>query len=196
PTGAAIIKFLNPFIQLPSMRDIKTAYGPGEKEFNNPNVLRLSISEIDNEVESILVVETNIDDMSSEYLGIEFQNKLMEAGAIDFWFTQIIMKKGRPGLKLNVLSNENKFSEVKDFIFKYTSTIGLRYYSVDKINLERKTEKVETEFGNFKIKVSTLSDGTQKIKPESSELLRASFEKEINQNILNHKIVGKYEKEN
>lgn len=196
PTGAAIIKYLSPFVKVPSMKDIKTAYGPGEKEFTNPNLLRLSISEIDDNSNDIIVIETNIDDMNSEYLGIEFQEKLLKTGAIDFWFTQIIMKKGRPGLKLSVLCNQNKFKEVVQFIFKFTSTIGLRYYNVNRIELKRKTDELETEYGRFRIKTSTLSDGTEKNKLESQELLKTSFEKGINQSILNQKIIGKYEKDN
>lgn len=196
PTGAAIIKYLNPSIKMTSMKDIKTAYGPGEKKFTNPNVLRLSISEIDDNSNSVIVIETNIDDMNSEYLGLEFQENLLKTGAIDFWFTQVIMKKGRPGLKLSILSNQNKFDAVVQFVFKFTSTIGLRYYNVDRIELERKTEEVESELGNFKIKTSTLSDGTKKVKLESSDLLKTSFEKGINQNTLNQQILGKHEKEN
>ena len=81
-------------------------------------------------------------------------------------------------------------------MFKVTSTIGLRFYSVDRVELERKTEEIKSEFGNFKIKTSTLSDGTRKVKLESSDLLKTSFEKGINQNTLNQNIIGKHEKEN
>lgn len=45
PTGAAIIKYLNPKVEQIPLKDIVTAYGAGEKEFKSPNLLRLSICE-------------------------------------------------------------------------------------------------------------------------------------------------------
>ena len=58
------------------------------------------------------MVETNIDDMSSELLGNEFQENLMKAGAFDFYYTQIIMKKGRPGVLVSVFVTDKKLQDV------------------------------------------------------------------------------------
>ncbi len=197
PTGAAIIKYLNPKTELPSMLDLSTSYGTGEKDFNIPNVLRLSVSELlDSPKNEIIVIEANIDDGNNEYLGIEFQDKLLESGALDFYFAQIIMKKGRPGLLLNVICKKRKFKDVTDYILNFSSTIGLRYYSSGKISLDRKAEEIETEYGKFRIKVSRKPDGTNKIKPESEDVLRISFEKQINPNTLSQLVIGQYEKDN
>ena len=74
PTGAAILKYLNPEFIIPPLVEEKTAYGPGEKEFSHPNVLRLSRCKTDAEIqENIFMIETNIDDMSPEILGTDFQ---------------------------------------------------------------------------------------------------------------------------
>lgn len=193
PTGAAIIKYLNPKTVLPSMMDVCTAYGTGEKDFKNPNVLRLSIAELSEIPKNeMIVVEANIDDNSSEYLGIEFQDKLMNAGAIDFYFSQVIMKKGRPGLVLSVICSEDSFENVTDLILNFTSTIGLRYYKVNRIVVDRKIEEVETEFGKFRVKVSTMPNGEEKLKPESEDILRVAQEKNINPNTLAQKIIESY----
>lgn len=106
------------------------------------------------------------------------------------------MKKARPGLLLSVICKKRNFKEVKDYILNFTTTIGLRYYSADKIGLERKAEEIETEYGKFRIKVSRNPDGTSKIKPESEDVLRISFEKQINPNTLSQLIIGQYEKDN
>jgi len=179
PTGAAIIKYLNPKVEQIPMTDIKTAYGAGEKEFKTPNLLRLSICEIADEENELFVVESNIDDGNAEFLGIEFQNKLLETGAIDFYLSQVIMKKGRPGLLLHIICNKNNFGPVTDFILKFTSTIGLRYYKVDRIELNRKNETINTE-----------------VKPESSDILNHALKNNINPNELSLKIRGAYDKDN
>lgn len=195
PTGAAIIKYLNPKVEQIPLVDLKTVYGVGEKEFKVPNLLRLSICEISAKENELYVIETNIDDSNGEFLGIEFQNKLLETGAIDFYLSQVIMKKGRPGLLLSIICNKNNFEPLTDFVLKFTSTIGLRYYKVNRIELERKNEKIDTDFGRFGIKVAKLSNNSLKVKPESSDVLKYAFEKNINPNELSNKIRGDYEKD-
>lgn len=196
PTGAAIIKYLNPKVEQIPMTDIATAYGVGEKEFKTPNLLRLSICEIPVAENELYVIETNIDDGNGEFLGIEFQNKLLELGVIDFYLSQVIMKKGRSGLLLHVICYKNNFEPVTDFILKFTSTIGLRYYKVNRIELERKIEQIDTENGRFGIKVTTLPDGSVKVKPESSDILKYAIKNNLNPNNLSLKIRGTYEKDN
>ncbi len=197
PTGAAIIKYLKPITQVPKMKDIRTSYGAGEKVFENPNVLRLSISEVDEiEKNEVVVIEANIDDMNSEHLGSEFQSNLLENGALDFYFTQVIMKKGRPGIVLNIICKEDKFNNVSEFILKFTSTIGLRYYITNRIELERNIEDIEIDLGKFRIKTTTLPDGSKKIKPDSEEILKVAYQKNINPNLITQEIIGKYEKDN
>ena len=146
PTGAAIIKYLNPKFEQVALKDLITSYGVGEKEFKIPNLLRLSICETSTSPEEeMYVLEANIDDGNTEFLGIEFQDKLLEVGAIDFFLSQIIMKKGRPGVLLSVLCSKSKFEDVSDFILTFTTTIGLRYYSVRKKMLKRENKEIETD---------------------------------------------------
>ncbi|MBK8944440.1 MAG: nickel pincer cofactor biosynthesis protein LarC [Ignavibacteriae bacterium] len=196
PTGAAIIKYLNPcFEQIPTI-DIKTAYGPGEKDFITPNLLRLSISEINEEKENLINIETNIDDIQNEYLGIEFQNKLFENGAIDFYISQVIMKKGRPGNLLSIICKKNNLENIANFLFNSTSTIGLRYYPIERIELERNVNVIDTEFGKFHVKISKAPNGIEKVKPESEEILKYALENNIDPKIISNKIIGNYEKDN
>ncbi len=58
------------------------------------------------------------------------------------------------------------------------------------------TEEIETEWGRFGIKISVLPNESKKVKPDSDELLKIAYKKNINPNIMNHKIIGKYEKDN
>lgn len=193
PTGAAIIKYLDPKIEQVFLADIKVSYGSGEKDFISPNTLRLSLCEKSKNENEVFVIETQMDDFNSEYLGLEFQNKLFELGILDFYFTQIIMKKGRPGLLLTVLCKSSNFDKVTDFLLSFTTSIGLRYKQVKRIELARSIEKVDTEFGTFQVKVSKLKDGKFKIKPEADELMNYSIKNNTNPDNISQIIRGTYE---
>ncbi|MEN8187351.1 MAG: nickel pincer cofactor biosynthesis protein LarC, partial [Bacteroidota bacterium] len=147
PTGAAILKYLNPDFNVPSLKTSKIAYGPGEKDFISPNVLRLSLCKEHKKSDELYILETNIDDMSSEFLGIDFQEGLFKNGATDFYFTPVHMKKGRSGLLLSCTVEENKIQLLSDFVLENTSTIGVRYYPVERNTLKREIREYKTEYG-------------------------------------------------
>jgi uncharacterized protein (TIGR00299 family) protein len=171
PTGAAILRYLDPDFQIPVLVNEKIAYGPGEKDFKIPNVLRLSLCKTTYRQGSITMVQTNIDDMSGEFLGIEFQNKLFELGALDLYFEQVIMKKGRPGVVLNVLVKKENLNQVTDYIFQQTTTIGIRYFEVQRLKLEREIREIDTAYGRIKWKETNLPGKKQKRgKPESRDV--------------------------
>jgi uncharacterized protein (TIGR00299 family) protein len=180
PTGAAILKYLNPDFNIPALIEEKTGYGPGEKNFNHPNVLRLSVCKLKSEnPENIFLVETNIDDMSSEVIGLDFQQQLLEKGALDFYFTQVIMKKGRPGLLVSVLVNKKNVSSISDFILENTTSIGLRYYPVSRNILNRDIKEINTSLGKIKVKEVVLPSGKKRITPEYDSCATIAKEKKI-----------------
>lgn len=176
PTGAAILKYLQPDFEIPVLREMKTSYGPGEKDLEIPNTLRLSLCENEKGKDNIIVIQTNIDDLSGEYLGLEFQQKLLDEGALDFYIQQVIMKKGRPGIVLTVLTPESRLKKIGAFILENTSSIGMRYYSVDRMELERYNIDIETEFGKVKAKEVILPSGKKRVKPENDDIFRISRE--------------------
>ncbi len=174
PTGAAILKYLNPDFNIPVLIDEKIGYGPGEKDFPIPNLLRLSLCKTGSRGEKIIVMQTNIDDMSAEYLGVEFQEKLFDIGALDIYYEQVIMKRGRPGVVLNVLAKREKVDEIADCIFLNTTSIGIRYHEADRFELAREVREVKTRFGIVKVKETTLPGDLKRIKPESRDILDIS----------------------
>lgn len=191
PTGAAILKYLQPVFEIPVLKEMKTSYGPGEKDLEIPNTLRLSLCENENRKDKIVVIQTNIDDLSGEYLGLEFQQKLLDHGALDFYIQQVIMKKGRPGIILTVLVPENSLKKIGDFILENTTSIGLRFFPVERIELQRQNIEIETKFGRVKVKEVTLSSGQKRVKPENDELIRISKETGITPLEITHQITGK-----
>ncbi|MCB9219500.1 MAG: nickel pincer cofactor biosynthesis protein LarC [Ignavibacteriales bacterium] len=196
PTGAAIINYLQPKRNCSDLIDIKTSYGAGEKNFNAPNVLRVSLCKKENISNELIVVEANIDDGNNEHLGVEFQNRLFEFGAIEFYYSQILMKKGRPGILLTVICKQENFNSITDFVLNFSTTIGLKYFTVNRIELKREIVNVETEYGIFRVKISYTPNGEKKIKPESEDVLNYAIKNNLNPKTLSQKILGAYEKGN
>ena len=85
---------------------------------------------------SIMQIEANIDDMNPEYYG-GLLECLLAAGALDAWLTPIIMKKGRPGIILSAIAPEEKQEAVIEYLFKNTTTLGVRYSKKERKVLER-----------------------------------------------------------
>ncbi len=180
PTGAAIIKTLSSdFIDLPLMQIKKIGIGAGSKNFKNwPNILRIIIGDISNIVAEekdsmITVIETNIDDMNPQIFEYVIEG-LYKAGALDVYLTQVIMKKGRPGIVLTVLCENEKRNDLIKIILRETSTIGLRFYEAKRRILERKIEKVNIGSEEIKTKVSRLGEDIFKITPEYEDCKRVA----------------------
>ncbi|TAL25084.1 MAG: nickel pincer cofactor biosynthesis protein LarC [Nitrospirae bacterium] len=178
PTGAAIVKELaSNFGNIPEMSIGKIGVGAGSKDFKHKaNVLRIFTGEskkqrAERREQKITVIETNIDDMNPQIYEYVMK-KLFKAGALDVFLTQVIMKKGRPGIKLSVLCNDSDKDNLMKIIFEETTTIGLRFYSVGRKTLGREIKKLDTKFGKINFKLSKLGDKTIRITPEYEDCKR------------------------
>ena len=100
------------------------------------------------------------------------------------------MKKGRPGLKLSTLVRESQREAVCDFILENTTTIGVRYYPVERKELGREALSLETQYGAVKAKKVTTPSGKTRIKAEYDDLQRIAAEKEISVLRLKQEIEG------
>lgn len=178
PTGAALISSLAAgFGPMLDMQILKAGVGAGDKEFKEqPNILRMFIGEKSEKKqgsgdrgqgtkESITVIETNIDDMNPQVYEYVME-KMFKAGALDVFLTPIIMKKGRPGIKLSVLCNEDKRDVMSEIILKETTSIGLRFYRADRKTLQREITSIDTKYGRMRVKKSRLGKEIQKASPE------------------------------
>lgn len=170
PTGAAIIRWLNPDFDPPALTTDSIAYGPGEKNFVGANVLRVSLVKARAEEATFHVIETNIDDSSPEYLGGPFQADLLAAGATDFTLCPVTMKKGRSGILLSVLVESAQLESVSDFLLENTTTIGVRTWPVSRRTLERRTVTIETDHGVIQAKEVTTPSGHTRLKIEHDDL--------------------------
>ncbi len=180
PTAAAILKNISGgFGGIPDMVVESTGYGTGSMDFEEvPNLLRIIVGRVDGSPERLLCLETNIDDMDPQIYDY-IMDRLFEVGAIDCFLTPIHMKKGRPGILLNVLSSYEHRDAVIDRIFEETTTLGIRSYEVDRFCLERLEEVVSTPSGEITLKVSFRNGRRLNAKPEYEDCKRIAADKGV-----------------
>lgn len=116
--------------------------------------------------------------MNPELYGY-MMNKLFELGASDVYFTPIIMKKSRPAIKLTVLSSSERLNKIEECILKETTTLGIRKYSVDKVMLEREIQKIQTKYGEVRVKNAYYDGEIIKSKPEYEDCKNIALDKNI-----------------
>jgi pyridinium-3,5-bisthiocarboxylic acid mononucleotide nickel chelatase len=183
PTGAAILAVLGTeFKSLPRINIEKTAYGIGQKQNPAvPNVLRVFIGETEEQGETghdALRIECNIDDMNPEFFEY-ISEKLFAAGASDVFLSNIIMKKGRPGIMLNIICENDAAEKMKYILFTESTTLGIRTFPFRKDTLERKFGSVHTKFGEIRVKRSYHNGLEVSAKPEYEDCKRIAIEKDV-----------------
>ncbi len=173
PTGAAIIATVcESFGPMPEMTLQKTAYGAGTRDYDYfPNVLRLMIGESggDNGESKLLLIETNLDDISAQTLGYAME-RAFAAGALDCWFTPIQMKKNRPATMLSILCDCGLKEPMLDILYTETTTLGARVSEVGRDCLSRNLIRVRTRFGEIDVKVAKYKGQVVSAKPEFDQL--------------------------
>jgi pyridinium-3,5-bisthiocarboxylic acid mononucleotide nickel chelatase len=177
PTGAVLITSCATF-QRPDMTLLKTGYGAGHKDFPNwPNILRVWIGDLkSNPMERDLVMmETNIDDMSPQVFGY-LMEKLLAEKALDVWFTPIQMKKNRPAVMLSVLANASDEAGLSNLILEETSTLGIRIRPVARHIASREIHEFDSSLGRVKAKVKRLAGSILDISPEYEDCRRIAQE--------------------
>lgn len=147
------------------------------EEFKNPEIRNNPKAENQETKDTIIKMETNIDDCSGEVLGFVME-RLMKAGARDVHYVPVFMKKNRPAWVLNVICKEEDMEMLQNIIFEETTTIGIRYSRMERTILPRETRTLPTPWGEVLAKVCTLN-GKEQLYPEYESVAQLSREKEI-----------------
>jgi uncharacterized protein (TIGR00299 family) protein len=182
PTGAALLRTLSRrFGALPRMVVSAVGYGAGDDRPGPvPNALRVILGETmatatdgAGPTETVLVLETSIDDMSPQWLG-NLMDRLFEAGALDVSFTPVVMKKSRPGQEVRVLAPPSAEAAVTRALFAESTTFGIRRTAAERIVLAREHHPVETPGGTVRVKVGRLAGEILSATPEYEDLRAAA----------------------
>jgi uncharacterized protein (DUF111 family) len=158
---------------------IKTGFGAGTKEFaDRANALRIIIADVERVDgagrEQLIQLACDIDDMTPEYLAA-VADRVLSDGALDVVLVPVIMKKGRPGVRLEVLCSPKSAASLEAMILSETSTIGVRRTEVSRIALPRRISAVAVFGESVNVKFVTLPDGTMRAKPEFDDVMRVAL---------------------
>ncbi|MBU1087871.1 MAG: nickel pincer cofactor biosynthesis protein LarC [Candidatus Omnitrophica bacterium] len=184
PTGAVLLSFLTEQVSnMPIMSVQKIGYGAGTYESADlPNALRIVIGKADKIAgpdSSITVIETNIDDT----LGLNFDllfERLFKTGALDVFTCSIMMKKQRPGILLQIQTEEKDLEQIIKLVFEETSTIGIRINKVVRRKLNRKTLNLRTDYGIIvRVKIAFSDDQVFNIAPEYEDCKAIAIKKSL-----------------
>jgi len=182
PTGAVLITSLcSSFGPMPQMIVDSIGYGVGSRTLvDRPNLLRILIgSDIDKDrSETVVVLESNLDDMNPELLGY-LMDSLFDAGAKDVSFSPIQMKKNRPGTQLQVIGQPEDRERLTAIIFRESTTLGIRYSFSQLAVLKREGLVVDSPWGKMSLKKVINQDGRTVLMPEYEECRRIAQENHL-----------------
>jgi uncharacterized protein (TIGR00299 family) protein len=157
PTGAAFVTALaESFGAMPPMRISAIGYGAGDRDFREQaNVVRVMVGEPSGAAESTTVslIEANIDDASPQVIAYAI-DRLLEAGALDAIVIPAQMKKGRPGVLLQIVASPEKQEELVAVLFRETTTLGVRFHSAERRVQPRTWVEVQTSHGMIRMKTA------------------------------------------
>ncbi|WP_031513922.1 nickel pincer cofactor biosynthesis protein LarC [Desulfofalx alkaliphila] len=173
PTGAAVLTSLcSEYRTMPEIITQAVGYGAGDRELPIPNLLRVHIGEISHasQREQVWVIEASIDDMNPEFISAATE-QLLASGALDVYVSQVLMKKGRPGLVIHVLTPGDIREQLGQILLQHTTTIGYRYYPVWRQVLHREKVSVNTAYGSVTVKVAMEGEKIMNIAPEYRQCL-------------------------
>jgi len=192
PTGAALLaEFAESFGPMQNLVATKVGYGLGVREHKTrPNLVRACLGEAVSEtsnaehrtpdiechdwgMDTVAVLETNLDDISAEILG-HFVERALAAGALDVFHTPIQMKKNRPGVLLTVLCAVPDADKFTELMLRETSSFGVRRYAAERRKLAREFVTVTTPYGEVMVKLGKLDGKVVQTAPEFESCKKAA----------------------
>jgi uncharacterized protein (DUF111 family) len=179
------------------MRMTAVGYGFGSRQLPWPNALRLWVGELLDDRpaaellgggQSDLLIETNIDDMNPEFYEPLFE-RLIEAGALDVYFTPITMKRGRPATKVSVICEATLRRDIEHVLMEHSTTFGVRAMPLDRTKAGRRVEEVATRWGDVRVKLKIWRGRVVEAVPEYADCLAIQRETGIPIRLIHGEVV-------
>jgi uncharacterized protein (TIGR00299 family) protein len=171
PTGAAILaagaRFERPAMSLRSI-----GYGIGTRD-KPGNALAVWIGEKVDSTTGVTLIESNIDDMAPNLIAALCED-LMEAGALDVSVTPALMKKGRAGHLITVMTAPELVARLTEHLLLHSTTLGVRMTTAQRVTAQRRIIEVQTPLGSAHVKVKELGGKAIDVAPEYEDCRRIS----------------------
>jgi len=191
PTGAVLLaELVDAFVELPPLVLEATGYGLGRRQLAmQPNALRLLrgrplaagdllAGRLPDAAAAgrpeVAVVECEVDDLTGEGFGF-LMERLLATGALDVYFTPVVMKKGRPGTLVTMLCRRPRLEELAALLLLESGSLGCRYHLARRFEAERDSVEVETAFGGVRVKRSRLANRSLAMAPEYEDCRRLAL---------------------
>jgi uncharacterized protein (TIGR00299 family) protein len=177
PTGAAIVSTLvRTFVKFPELVYDRIGCGAGFRDFPEmPNVLRVFYGDARrfDAGKRVFVIEATLDDASPQLLA-HFLERAFEEGALDAALSPVVMKKNRLGTKLTLLAAVDRMDALIEAVFRETTSIGVRYFPVERRVLERSFKTVRVAGQRIAVKVGSLGGREINAQPEYEDCAAAA----------------------
>ena len=173
PTGAAILATAATF-ERPTMLLDRVGYGIGSHP-SPGNALAVWIGQEAESRGGVTLIETNLDDMAPNLVAALVED-LMAAGALDVTVVPALMKKGRPGHVLTVMSAPDLVPALSDRLLRTSTTLGVRLTRTDRVLAGRRVLEVRTRLGTARVKVKELGGRAVDVAPEYEDCRRIARE--------------------
>jgi len=173
PTGSAILAPVATF-ERPSISLSRVGFGIGANE-SPANSLAVWIGEEVASESGVTLIETNLDDMAPNLIAA-LSEDLMAAGALDVAVVPALMKKGRPGHQVTVMSPPELVAHLTEELFRRSTTLGVRLTPVQRVIAARRIIEVKTTIGTARVKVKELAGHPVDVAPEYEDCRRISRE--------------------
>ena len=172
PTGAALLRVLSAGAPPDRWRMVGSGWGAGQRDPKHyPNALRILIAEVAAEAGRVVLLATDVDDMSPEYVE-PLRQALVQAGALDVQTWPVQMKKGRQGFRVEVMAPEGLAEAVTAELFRHSTTAGVRRWIAERATLPR--HQLTVRLDGVAVRVKVLDGGQPRVKPEYDDVLAAA----------------------
>ncbi|WEV57521.1 nickel pincer cofactor biosynthesis protein LarC [Ligilactobacillus acidipiscis] len=194
PTGAAIVKtFTTSFSNSMKGNVLQSGYGAGNKKFDHPNVLRAVLLDTekksDNTVNEVCELTCELDDMTGESLG-QLLKSVMNDGALDMYYTPIIMKKNRPAYQITLLCKVGDEDYFKQKLLLETTTFGVRSTVKERAILKRDFSEINLPEGVLMVKQGYYKGDLIKVTPEFESVRKLALANKVSYNNMYLRSLG------
>ena len=172
PTGAVLLRVLSAGPPPAGWRMLGSGWGAGQRDPKDyPNALRILVAEAAAEAGRVVLLATDVDDMSPEYVE-PLRQALVTAGALDVQTWPVQMKKGRQGFRVEVMAPEALADAVTTELFRHSTTAGVRRWVAERATLPR--HQLTVRLDGVAVRVKVLDGGSKRVKPEYDDVLAAA----------------------
>jgi len=172
PTGAVLLRVLSAGAPPDRWRMVGSGWGAGQRDPKHyPNALRILVAEAAGEAGRVVLLATDVDDMSPEYVE-PLRQALVQAGALDVETWPVQMKKGRQGFRVEVMAPEGLAEAVTAELFRHSTTAGVRRWVAERATLPR--HQLTVRLDGVAVRVKVLDGGSVRVKPEYDDVLAAA----------------------